>query len=166
MIINYLVRGRFPLALASVLLGLIFPSPAATVPQPMSKAAVTRSHANYPMSFEANQGQAAPNVKFLSRGRGYTLFLTPTEAVFTLRHSEKSGSHERKQFRDKGTESVLRMALIGANPNPNVHGLGAMESSVNYFLGSDPKEWISNIGESARIQYDEVYPEGYFGPPS
>ncbi|MEO6183768.1 MAG: SBBP repeat-containing protein, partial [Verrucomicrobiota bacterium] len=158
MIISFLVRAGFPLAFATILLGLFSSSVAANNPQPLDQVAVIRSHANYPMSFEANQGQVDSKVKFLSRGLGYTLFLTPTEAVFTLRRSESTGSHKRKQLKEKGTGSVLRMALIGANPNPNIHGLGAMGSSANYFLGSDPKEWISNIGESARIQYDEVYP--------
>jgi hypothetical protein len=37
-----------------------------------------------PLSFEANDGQTDPQVKFLSRGRGYSLFLTPTEAVLSL----------------------------------------------------------------------------------
>ena len=32
---------------------------------------------NLPFVFEANQGQAAPNVKFLARGSGYGLFLSP-----------------------------------------------------------------------------------------
>ncbi|MGA2075544.1 MAG: hypothetical protein ABSH52_18800, partial [Terriglobia bacterium] len=33
-----------------------------------------------PLSFEANGGQADARVKFLSRGRGYGLFLTGNEA--------------------------------------------------------------------------------------
>ena len=38
-----------------------------------------------PLNFEANQGQTDSRVKFLSRGDGYSLFLTSHEAVFTLR---------------------------------------------------------------------------------
>ncbi len=38
-----------------------------------------------PLSFEANQGQTDSQVKFLSHGDGYSLFLTSNEAVFTLR---------------------------------------------------------------------------------
>src|SRR5690348_3603551 len=38
-----------------------------------------------PASFEANRGQTDRRVKFLSRGAGYTLFLTPDEAVLGLR---------------------------------------------------------------------------------
>src|SRR5205085_407570 len=37
-----------------------------------------------PLSFEANTGQTDPRVTFLARGQGYTVFLTPTEAVLAL----------------------------------------------------------------------------------
>src|SRR6185369_2828863 len=37
-----------------------------------------------PMAFEENAGQTDARVKFLSRGQGYSLFLTPDEAVMTL----------------------------------------------------------------------------------
>ena len=50
-----------------------------------------------PLHFEANQGQTDSQVKFLSRGRGYTLFLTPTEAVLALRKpQEKTSAVSRK----------------------------------------------------------------------
>src|SRR5258707_13052115 len=37
-----------------------------------------------PMSFEANHGQTAPEVRFVARGRGYTFFLGASEAVLSL----------------------------------------------------------------------------------
>ena len=37
-----------------------------------------------PLAFEANRGQADPQVDFLSRGRGYTLALSPTEIGLSL----------------------------------------------------------------------------------
>ena len=37
-----------------------------------------------PLSFEPNQGQADPRVKFISRSNGGTIFLTPNEAVLAL----------------------------------------------------------------------------------
>src|SRR2546428_5573680 len=52
--------------------------PQATKPQ------VLAAYGKVPLSFEANRGQADPQVKFLSRGSGYTLFLTGDEAVFAL----------------------------------------------------------------------------------
>ena len=45
------------------------------------------SYGKLPLGFEANQGQVRGPVKFLSRGRGYTIFLTDDEAVLTLRKS-------------------------------------------------------------------------------
>src|SRR5437867_3583271 len=48
------------------------------------KQHLIESYERIPLSFEANQGQAASEVKFLSRGSGYNLFLAPTEAVLVL----------------------------------------------------------------------------------
>src|ERR1017187_6912030 len=52
----------------------------ATIPAVSGRVNVAR----VPLSFEANQGQTDSAVKFLSRGDGYALFLTPAEAVFKL----------------------------------------------------------------------------------
>src|SRR5258706_5939425 len=41
-----------------------------------------------PMHFELNRGQTDGQVKFLARGSGYTLFLTPGEAVLSLHKFE------------------------------------------------------------------------------
>jgi hypothetical protein len=46
------------------------------------------SYGKLPLSFEANQGQAPVPVKFLSHGRGYTVYLTADEAVLALRKSQ------------------------------------------------------------------------------
>ena len=47
-----------------------------------------RPAANYgrlPLGFEANQGQVDAGVRYVVRGGGYTIFLTDTEAVLTLK---------------------------------------------------------------------------------
>jgi hypothetical protein len=46
-------------------------------------AGVTAAHGGLPIYFEANQGQTDRRVRFLSRGNGYQLFLTPDEAVLS-----------------------------------------------------------------------------------
>ena len=50
-----------------------------------NRHALIESYGRLPLSFEANRGQSDPQVKFLSRGNGYTLFLTGDEAVLSLR---------------------------------------------------------------------------------
>ena len=40
-----------------------------------AQAAAKSAYANRPMRFEANKGQAAEAVKYLARGKGYTVYL-------------------------------------------------------------------------------------------
>ena len=54
-------------------------------PQGRGQPALLRGFGQLPLSFEANQGQVDGQVKYLARGKGYTLFLTETEAVLALR---------------------------------------------------------------------------------
>src|SRR6267378_6472265 len=54
-------------------------------PDPAVQAKVAESYARLPLSFEANHGQTDRRVKFLSRGSGYSLFLTANETVLSLR---------------------------------------------------------------------------------
>ena len=59
-----------------------FPSRnAPTATQPAHRQRSTEGYGRVPLSFEANQGQTDPRVRFISRGNGYTLFLTSDEAV-------------------------------------------------------------------------------------
>ena len=52
--------------------------------QPARAAAVPTDYGKLPLSFEANRGQTASAVKFISHGNGYSLFLTGKEAVLVL----------------------------------------------------------------------------------
>ena len=54
------------------------------------------AYGKLPLSFEINRGQTDPQVKFLSRGSGYSLFLTGSEAVLALK---KPGARSRSQQR-------------------------------------------------------------------
>src|SRR5687768_1035667 len=49
-----------------------------------SQARISTAYGKLPMSFEANRGQTDAQVKFLTRGDGYSLFLTSSEAVLSL----------------------------------------------------------------------------------
>ena len=57
---------------------------ALTSPDAVTQAQVGSAYGQLPLSFEANQGQTDAPVNFLSRGSGYTLFLTPGAAVLDL----------------------------------------------------------------------------------
>src|SRR3954469_5334054 len=61
-----------------------------------TRAQVSNSFGKLPLSFEANAGQSHAGVNFLSRGKGYTLYLSPTEAVLGL---HKQASARRRPHR-------------------------------------------------------------------
>ena len=132
------------------------PSSAAKTPV-ANKPQVVEAYGKLPLSFEANQGQTDSRVNFLSRGSGYTLFLSPTEAVLALR---KPSAPEVGKVENNGDaeEAVLRMKLVGANPSPRVSGLEELPSRSNYFIGNDPKNWRTNVPHYAKVQYKDVYP--------
>ncbi len=83
------------------------PATPTSPPDPPSKIRLIESYGKLPLSFELNQGQTDKEVKFLSRGPGYSLFLTPTEAVLTLAKPEP-----KAQVGSSNTPSVRPMSLI------------------------------------------------------
>ena len=69
------------------------PRNAPSVPKPqLPQPAARLSFAALPLTFEANRGQTDSRVKYLARGDGYTLFLTPDGATFALRSSTPASS--------------------------------------------------------------------------
>jgi hypothetical protein len=81
------------------------------------------AYGNLPLHFEANPGEAGGQVKYLSRGLGYTLFLTPTEAVLGL--TKPAGDRAQTDEQSTGgspvkTSTVLSMQLRGPNLTPEI----------------------------------------------
>jgi len=98
------------------------------------------------LSFEANQGQTDGRVKFLSRGSGYTLFLTPDQAVLSLRQKQDQ------------KPAIVRMKMMGANRDPELLGEEKMSGKVNYFRGRELAGWTRDVATYARVKYRQVYP--------
>ena len=55
-----------------------------------TKSRVMAKHSDVPLAFERNDGQSDPQVKFLARGHGYTIFLTPSEMVVSPSGSSRA----------------------------------------------------------------------------
>lgn len=113
------------------------------------RSRIQASYAALPLAFEQNQGQIDPQVKYLARGNGYTLFLTANDAVFSL-HSPSSAA--------SSSAAVVRMHLVGGNASAKVEGASPMPGTANYFLGNDPSTWRSGVTRFARVSYQNVYP--------
>jgi Big-like domain-containing protein/beta-propeller repeat-containing protein len=128
---------------------------------PVQRVGMVESYGRVPLAFEANQGQADPQVKFVSRGAGYNLFLTDTEAVLTLQRASRRepNSPRTRAQPQKEKPAVLHMKLVGANTTTTeVSGKDELSGKSNYFIGNDPKKWRTNVRQYARVRYANLYP--------
>ncbi|HEV2306443.1 MAG TPA: hypothetical protein VGR93_13045, partial [Candidatus Acidoferrales bacterium] len=144
-------------------------------PDPLTQRRILKAYGELPLAFEKNQGQTNSPVKFISRGPGYTLFLTADEAVLSLPTTKANdeqpragGEHQGQQSlvgrqllindSEKQTSgSILRMDLVGANPNVVTTGIDELPSKSNYFLGNDSNGWQRDIPMYAKAKYEDVY---------
>ena len=108
---------------------------------------IKSDYGNLPLSFEPNKGQTDSSVRFLARSSGYALFLTSDEAVFRFQNKHNSPD-----------SSVLRMSLKDANRNPLVTGLSELPGKTNYFIGSESKNWRTDIPTYEKVKYESIYP--------
>ena len=107
-----------------------------------------------PLAFEANRGQADEEVKFLARGAGYTVFLTSTDAVLSLRDG-RSG------------RAVVRAKPVGASAAARIVADGELPGVVNY-VGRAPGAAPISAPTYARVRYVDLYPGVdlvYYGRP-
>ena len=130
----------------------------------LTQARVSDTYGKLPLSFEANEGQTDSQVKFLSRGRSYALFLTSTEAVLVLRGktNEPPANSQQSVTTAEGVSKshilALKMQLVGCNPYSRIRGVDELPGKSNYFIGNDSKKWTSRISHFAKVRYEEVYP--------
>jgi uncharacterized repeat protein (TIGR01451 family) len=120
-----------------------------SLPETKVKTRIATAYGQLPLAFEQNQGQTAEEVKFLSRGAGYTLFLTSADAVLALRNT----SHDSDP-----ADTVLRMTLRGGAPASRVAGRGELPGRTNYLIGRDPEKWRTGVVRFERVEYENVYP--------
>jgi hypothetical protein len=84
---------------------------AAAPPDPLTRGAIAERYGKLPLAFEPNVGQTDPQVKFLARGSGYTVFLTDTAAVFALRPASVQRPHGGPAREPARPSATIRLAL-------------------------------------------------------
>jgi hypothetical protein len=124
------------------------------------RARVLGEYGKLPLSFELNQGQSDGSVRFLSRGNGYTLFLTPKGAVMAVSQSSLKARDLHNPGVAQGTNEIspIEMKFLGANPGAAISGADELRGKTNYFIGNDPKKWHTGIPTYAKVNYKNIYP--------
>jgi len=128
------------------------------------------SYGNIPLYFVPNMGQVNEAARFYARASRYTLWLTADGLVFDRSVSSDRPDHRARPWEreramgrveEESAESrreVHRLVFMGANPEPEIDGDGGTGHIANYFIGSDPAKWRTNIATSRAAVYKELYP--------
>ncbi|MCW3095463.1 MAG: Cell surface protein [Chthonomonadaceae bacterium] len=141
--------------------------PTTTLSTPAKKAHVTADFGRLPLAFESNQGQTDARVRFLTHTGDSTLFLTPSEAVFSLaapasttpgKQSAPKKDRTAQRSAEKRRRVALRMQMMGANPKATPLAQQPLAGRVNYFLGHDARNWHAGVPTFGRVGFHQVYP--------
>ncbi|MFN7935246.1 MAG: SBBP repeat-containing protein [Bryobacteraceae bacterium] len=98
-------------------------------------------------TFELNLGQAPRGFDVLSRTAiGYTVYLSSSSSTIAMR---ASGT---RRARSVGTR------LVGANHGVPPELIAPQAHHINYFLGSDPKAWVTDVPTFRKVKFPSVYP--------
>src|SRR5439155_27002894 len=116
------------------------PSPQLTVSSAVeahtaADRAVVEAFGRLPLRFEPDPGLDGSELSFVSRGRGYTISVTPAGAAMALRPSTPDG----------GAPAVVSWSLLGADPQASLQGLEELSGKTNYFIGNDPAAWRTDV---------------------
>jgi hypothetical protein len=151
---------------SGILLEAALTKSASTEAPGQDRLRIEAAYSNLQLSFEPNQGQTDPRVRFISRGSNRTLWLTANEAVLAVGRPRRAIARDAKQAnmrpapspqKDDATPAVLRMKFAGADPNPVIAGESKQTGTVNYFFGK-PDQWRTKIPVYSRVRYRSLYP--------
>jgi hypothetical protein len=101
---------------------------------------LARAVAGQGITFEINQGQHEPAVRFAARGPGFGFFFTTAGVVLSTRGFN------------------VRIAFPGSNGAPIVSGMDELPGKANYLRGRLRHAWRTNIPTYARVLYRDLYP--------
>ena len=99
------------------------------------------------LSFEANLGQAACDIRFQARAATYDATFSPDQVTLTLTGPRQAG----------GAATRIGMRFAGA-PDAQIEGLEPVATRSHYYVDPDPSRWVSNVPHYGRIRYTQVYP--------
>jgi hypothetical protein len=113
-----------------------------------SSNGILESH--IPLVFESNKGQAERDVRFFSRGPGYDIFINSNGIEFRLPSAVDPGNSEKP--------STIGIDFLHSRVEADPVAMDTLPGKSNYFIGKDPKKWISGVPQHSRVSLRSLYP--------
>lgn len=113
------------------------------------------------LRFTENKGQWQNEIRYRANLDGGALFLTKSGFTYhlydkeTLRALHIGGKKNIKNT--KIASHAFDIKLLNCNEGANTTGLKPGDDYTNYFIGSNPEKWKSNIKSYQEVNYSEVY---------
>jgi hypothetical protein len=93
--------------------------PQASMSKAERQTQLKQSYGALPLSFEVNRGQVDAGVKYLARGSGYSLFLTPHEAVLSLSAASRISNRDAEQVNEARCELANSQTRLRSSSPPS-----------------------------------------------
>ncbi|MCX7747087.1 MAG: Ig-like domain-containing protein [Clostridia bacterium] len=125
---------------------------------------IANQNFNTPFYFEKNTGQTSPDICFLSRGKGYTVYLSPSKAVMVLKKPVpvENGDEppESSLFTPPPELKTYAFGLefTGCEINREMIPEEELPSKSNYFIGNNPDQWYTDIPTFSKVKVPNLYP--------
>lgn len=126
--------------LAALLASSLHDTRAAEPARPAVAAGTRANVAGAPLNFEPNVGQAKSDAQYLAHGPAYSVALSPRGATLA------------------GSGGELLLHVMGSKEGVTPAAEQPLNAVVNYYIGNDPKQWLSGIETFGRVRYTGVYP--------
>lgn len=104
---------------------------------------------NQQLAFERNEGQTNREVQFVSRTPNYTIFLQSHKATIAFRGTSLAKGADIKQ--------PVSLCLLQSNHTSAPLAEEPLPAKRNYFIGSDPRKWRTNVCVFGKVRYPSVY---------
>jgi hypothetical protein len=137
---------------------ILLSSPAVLPPltaatQPPTAAKVPAGYLQSPLWFTPTVGQAGAPSAFSAGGLGYSLALTNQGAFLSLGYPSIPGSSNEAR-----TGADISAIFVGASPTATLVGSGQLPGTANFFIGSDPSKYRTDVPTYASVVDRGVYP--------
>jgi hypothetical protein len=129
-------------------------APSSSQPNSGEKARVMEAYGKLPLSFEsAADGKPGD---YVARTGGASAMLMGRQMTLTLQSPSPMRTSEKPS--DSAIPLTLHVELEGANESAQANAIGELAGKSNYFTGSDPKLWRTEVPTYSKIEYADIYP--------